>query len=72
MKAYTVSAQERDGDERVTLKRAKVSKDEAMQAAWNFSQHATLCDVVLTCGSKHVVTYRKGRITALNGKGVKL
>jgi hypothetical protein len=68
MKTYTISATVPDGLFRVPLNRAKETKDNAMQAARNFSNHATLCDVVLTCGSKHVVTYRNGRITKLNGK----
>jgi len=69
MKTYTLSAQNRGGEiARVPLRRAKETKDNAMLAAFNFSERATLCDVVLTCGRKHVVTYRNGRITALDGK----
>lgn len=69
MKTYILSAQERGGEiARVPLRRAKETKVNAILAAVKFSERATLCDVVLTCGSKHVATYRNGRITALNGK----
>jgi len=69
---YTISAQERSGElHRVPLKRAKTTKDDAMKAAWKFSLDTLVCDVVVTCGSKHVVTYRDGKITALNGKECK-
>ena len=69
MNTYTISAQERGGNfSRIPLRRAKETKDNAMLAAWRFSQTTTLCDVVLTQGSKHVATYRNGVITALNGK----
>lgn len=64
---YTISVQDENGY-RVPLRRAKATKDEAMLAAWKFSQQATLCDVVATCGSKHVATYRNGNMTAYNGK----
>lgn len=66
---YTISAQARGGEfERVPLRRAKATKDDAMKAAWFFSQQATLCDVVVTCGSKHVATYRDGNLIDYNGK----
>ena len=69
MKTYTISAKERGGNfARIPLKRAKETKDNAMQAAWRFSQTTTLCDVALTQGSKHIVTYRNGVITELTGK----
>lgn len=66
---YTISVQARDGEfQRVPLKRAKATKDEAMKAAWNFSQYGILCDVVVTRGSKHVATYRDQKLTHYNGK----
>lgn len=66
---YTISAQAMGGEfERVPLRRVKETKDNVMQAAWLFSQQATLCDVVVTRGSKHVATYRNGNITYYNGK----
>ena len=66
---YTISAQAMGGEfERVPLRRAKETKDNAMYAGWHFSQRATLCDVVVTCGSKHVATYRDGKLTCYNGK----
>ena len=66
---YTISVQARDGEfQRVALKRRKTTKDEAMKAAWEFSKTVTLCDVVVTCGSKHVVTYKEGFLTVWNGK----
>ena len=69
MKTYTISTQERGGEcARIPLRRAKEKRYDAMQAAWLFSQRATLCDVVLTQGSKHVATYRNGKITHLNGE----
>lgn len=69
MRNYTIWAQERGGEfARVPLKRAKETKDNAMMAGHHFSLHATLCDVVITQGSKHVATYRDGKITQLNGK----
>ena len=68
MKTYTISVKERNGFHVIPLMRAKETKDNAMEAAWQFSKIADLCDVVLTLGSKHVVTYRDGVITALNGK----
>ena len=69
MKTYTLYAQKRGADQDwVPLKRWRDAKDNAMEAAWQFSQKADLCDAVLTQGSKHVVTYRDGRITHLNGK----
>ena len=67
MSRYTISVMDENGYS-IPLKRAKDTRDNFMQAAWNFSQHATLCDVVVTCGSKHVVTYRDGKTTRLNGK----
>ena len=70
---YTISAQARDGEfQRVALRRAKETKDNAMQAAWHLSTRATLCDVVVTRGSKHVATYREGNLTHYNGKEQKL
>jgi len=72
MKTYTISTQERGGEcARVPLRRAKGTKDQAMRAAWEFSNTAPLCDVVLTQGSKHVITYRDGDITHSNGKEYK-
>lgn len=66
---YTISAQATGGEfERVPLRRVKETKDNVMQAAWLFSQQATLCDVVVTCGLKHVATYRDGELTCYNGK----
>lgn len=69
MKTYTISAQERGGNlSRVPIKREKGTNENAMRGAWIVSTHAPLCDIVLTQGSMHVVTYRNGVITALNGK----
>lgn len=68
MKTYTISAKDRKGGHVIPLRRAKETKDNAMQAAWRFSQTTTLCDVALTQGSKHVAAYRDGVITHLNGK----
>lgn len=69
MKTYTISTQERGGEcARVPLRRAKGAKKNCMFAAWQFSNTVPLCDVVLTQGSKHVITYRDGDITHLNGK----
>lgn len=68
MKTYTISAKERNGSHVIPLRRAKETKDNAILAGHHFSQRATLCDVVLTQGSKHVATYRDGNITHLNGK----
>ena len=66
---YTISAQAMGGEfERVPLRSVKETKDNVMQAAWLFSQQATLCDVIVTCGKKHVVTYRDGQLTHHNGK----
>ena len=65
--SYTISVQDENGH-RVPIRRAKATKDEAMLAAWKFSQQATLCDVVATCGSKHIATYRRGVVKLLNGK----
>ena len=72
MKTYTISTQERGGEcARVPLRRAKGAKKNCMFAAWQFSNTAPLCDVVLTQGSKHVATYRDGDITHSNGKEYK-
>ena len=71
MKIYTIHAQSRDDGECVPLKREAGTKDHAMRGAWVFSASATLCDIVLTQGSKHVVTYSNGVITHLNGKEAK-
>lgn len=72
MKTYTLSAQERGGNlARVPIRREKGTKKNAMRGAWIVSTNAPLCDIVLTQGSKHVVTYRDGVITALNGKEYK-
>lgn len=68
MKTYTISAKKRNGCHVIPLRRAKWTKDNAMFVAWQFSNTETLCDVVLTQGSKHVATYRDGKITHLNGK----
>ena len=66
---YTISVQAMGGEfERVPLQRYKITKDDALNAAWLFSQRATLCDVVVTCGLKHVATYRDGELTHYNGK----
>lgn len=66
---YTISVKARDGEPlRVPLKRTKAAKDDACKSAWLFSQQATLCDVVVTQGSKHVATYRNGNMTHYNGK----
>ena len=69
---YTISAKERNGFHVTPLRRAKTTKDEALLAAYRFSQQATLCDVVVTCGSKHLATYRGGELTHYNGKEQKL
>lgn len=69
MKTYTLYAQKRNAfPDWVPLKRWRDTKDNAMETTWQFSKKADLCDAVLTLGSKHVVTYRNGVITALNGK----
>ena len=69
MNTYTISVQHRDQHRAVVpMKRFKSTKDDAMMYAYAFSQKAALCDVVLTRGSKRVVTYRNGEITELNGK----
>lgn len=68
MKTYTISAQERKGSNVIPLKRLKTTKDNATFSAWQFSNTAGLCDAVVTQGSKHVATYRDGKITHLNGK----
>jgi hypothetical protein len=69
---YTISSQERTGEfHRVPLRRGEDSKDNAMEAARYFSTRATLCDVVVTQGAKHIATYRDGKITVLNGKEYK-
>lgn len=68
MKTCTISAKERNGCLVIPLRREKCAKDDAMEAAWLFSKKADLCDAVLTQGSKHVATYRDGKITHLNGK----
>ena len=66
---YTISVQAREGEfQRVTLRRTKAAKDDACKSAWLFSQQATLCDVVVARGSKHVATYRGGVLTVWNGK----
>ena len=65
---YTISAKERGVQNLIPLRRYSITKVEAMNAAWLFSQRATLCDVVVTRGSKHVVTYRNGNLTHYNGK----
>jgi len=72
MKTYTISTQERGGEcARVPLRRAKGTKDQAMRAAWNCSLWGSLCDISLTQGSKHVATYRNGKMTHLDGKECK-
>lgn len=68
MKTYTISAKERNGGHVIPLRRAKETRDNAILAGHHFSLQATLCDVVLTQGSKHVATYRNGKITHLDGK----
>lgn len=68
---YTISVQDDNGYS-IPLKRAESTKHEAALAAYTFSQQATLCDVVVTCGSKHVATYRNGVATVWNGKEQKL
>ena len=71
MKTYTISAKERNGGNVTPLRREKCAKDDAMRAAWNCSLWGSLCDISLTQGSKHVATYRDGKITHLNGKECK-
>ena len=71
MKTYTISAKERNGCYVIPLRRAKETRDNAILAGHHFSRRATLCDVVLTQGSKHVITYRDGDITHSNGKEYK-
>ena len=71
MKTYTISAKERNGCHVIPLRREKCAKDDAMRAAWNCSLWGSLCDISLTQGSKHVATYRDGKITHLNGKECK-
>lgn len=69
MNTYTISVQHQvEHCAVVPMKRFKSTKDDAMMCAYAFSQKAALCDVVLTRGSKRVVTYRNGEITELNGK----
>ena len=66
---YTISVQHRiEYRAVVPMKRFRSTKDAAMMHAYAFSQKAALCDVVITRGSKHIVTYRDGQITELNGK----
>lgn len=67
---YTISAQDESGH-RIPLRRAKSTKYDAMKAAWNFSASGVVCDVVVTRGSKHVATYRRGVATVWNGKECK-
>jgi hypothetical protein len=64
---FTISAQDENGH-RIPLKRAKVTMEDAMEAAWDFSESGLICDVVVTRGSKHVATYRDGNLTHYNGK----
>lgn len=64
---FTISAEDENGY-RIPLKRGKARKDDAMRAAWTLSQSGALCDVVVTCGSKHVATYRDGSLTHYSGK----
>lgn len=68
---YTISAQDENGY-RIPLKRSKETKEQVLFAAWKFSQNATLCDVVVKQGSKHLATYRRGVVTVWNGKEQKL
>jgi len=68
MKTYTISAKDRKGGHVIPLRRAKADKEDARLSARMLSERATLCDVVLTQGSKHVATYRDGEITHLTGK----
>ena len=68
MKTYTISAKERNARNTIPLRRAKETRDNVLLAVHNFSRRATLCDVVITQGSKHVVTYRDGNVTHLNGE----
>lgn len=68
MKTYTIFAKEIGLQNMIPLGRARMLKDDAMKAAWRFSFDATLCDVVLRCGSKHVATYRKGKMIEYLGK----
>lgn len=71
MKTYTIHVQSRDTSDRVALRRKAQTKEDAMEAAERFSNVVPLCDVVVTIGSKHVVTYRDCQITHLNGKEYK-
>jgi hypothetical protein len=64
---YTISVQDENGYS-IPLKRSKETKDKVLFAAWKFSQNATLCDVVVKHGSKHVATYRRGVVKVWNGK----
>lgn len=65
---YTISAQDRKGSHAVPLAQRNVARFAACKAAWLFSQQATLCDVVVTRGKKHIATYRQGYLTHYEGK----
>lgn len=65
---YTISVKERNGSQVIPLKKFEATEDEAMHATWAFSFAAALCDVVVTCGKKHVATYRCGHMTQYKGK----
>lgn len=68
---YTVSVQDRKWGHMIQLKRSKCTIAHAANAALEFSKVATLCDAVVTCGSKHIATYRGGILTVWKGKGQK-
>ena len=68
---YTISAKQRNGTSVIPLRRYKVTIDDAMMSACNFSLVAILCDVVVLCGTKHIATYRGGKITHHKGKEAK-
>ncbi len=66
---YTISV-EKNGV-RVPIARRKRALDAVKREAWTFSFSAKLCTVVVTRGSTHVITYRLGKITMVNGKAMK-
>lgn len=65
---YTVSVQDRKRRHMIPLKRSKCTIEHASKAALEFSKTAILCDAVVTCGSKHIATYRGGILTVWKGK----
>lgn len=70
MTTYTISSQDESGH-RIPLRQVKATREEVLKATCNFSARAALCDVVVTRGSKHVATYRRGVATVWNGKECK-